>query len=112
MQHSVLTAFRKFLVSSPVSLEIFREEGIWDLFFSEDFFYFGHAREEFFLECCTNNDDDFLEKPETCYATSSNSPLKVDGVDIIQIEVISFVEFAATSCGSAHNLVSSLLFLH
>lgn len=92
-----------------MSLEIFREEGIWDLFFSENFFYFGPAFEEFFLESCTNNDDDFLEKPETYYATSSNSP-KADGADIIQIEVISFVEFAATSCGSAHNLVSYLLF--
>lgn len=111
MQHSVLTAFRKFLVSSPASLEIFREEGIWDLFFSENFFYFGHASEDFSLECCTNNDDDSSEKPETYYATSSNSPLKVEGVDIIQIEVISFVEFASTTCGSAHNLVSYLLFL-
>ncbi|KAG6608127.1 BEACH domain-containing protein B, partial [Cucurbita argyrosperma subsp. sororia] len=110
LQHSVLAAFRKFLVSSPVSLEIFREEGIWDLFFSENFFYFGPAFEEFTLESWTNNDD-FLEKPETYYATSSNCPPKVDGVDLIQIEVISFVEFAATSCGSAHNLpeLSALL---
>lgn len=92
-----------------MSLEIFREEGIWDLFFSENFFYFGPAFEEFTLESWTNNDD-FLEKPETYYATSSNCPPKVDGVDLIQIEVISFVEFAATSCGSAHNLVSYLLF--
>ncbi|XP_050939531.1 BEACH domain-containing protein B isoform X3 [Cucumis melo] len=104
LQHSVLAAFRKFLVSSPASLEIFREEGIWDLFFSENFFYFGHAFEDFSLECCTNNDDDSLEKHETYYATSSNSPLKVEGVDVIQMEVISFVEFASTTCGTAHNL--------
>ncbi|KAH7567643.1 hypothetical protein JRO89_XS07G0111300 [Xanthoceras sorbifolium] len=99
MQLSVLNAFRRVLVSSPISLEIFREEGIWDLIFSENFFYFGPALEDFSEECCTYNEAYSL-------SNSTNSHIKSSGVEVLQTEVISFVEFAATSIGSVHNLVS------
>ena len=85
-------------------LEIFREEGLWDLIFSENFFYFAPASEEFSGEYYEGSP----RKPEI-YATSSstNSQVKSSGVEILQMEVISFVVFAATSNGSAHNLVGA-----
>lgn len=111
LQHYVLNTFRKVLVSSPVLLEVFREEGIWDLIFSENFFYFGPASEELSAECYTYNEGS-PRKPEI-YATSSstNSQVKSSGVEILQMEVISFIEYVATSNGSAHNLVGASLVL-
>nr|XP_028963058.1 BEACH domain-containing protein B isoform X2 [Malus domestica] len=110
LQHCVLNAFRKVLVSSPVSLKVFREEGIWELIFSENFFYFGPASDDLCGECCT-----YYESPRNLELLSAssgiNSQAKVCGIEILQMEVISFVEFAATSSGSAHNLpeLSALL---
>lgn len=104
LQCYVLKMFRKDLVTSPVLLEIFREEGIWDLIFSKNFFYFAQASEEFSGEYYEGSP----RKPEI-YATSSstNNQVKSSGVEILQMEVISFVVFAATSNGSAHNLPES-----
>lgn len=111
LQHYILYAFRKILVSSPALLEIFRGEGIWDLIFSENFFYFapslddnsgeinayaGRVQQSFELDSCSR---------------PSKSHLKPTEVEILQMEVISFVEFAATLDGNAHNLVF-LLPLH
>ncbi|KAJ7958905.1 BEACH domain-containing protein [Quillaja saponaria] len=99
LQYSVLNAFRKFMVSSPRSLEIFREEGLWDLIFSENFFYFEPASEEIAEENFACNDE-----MSDIYSTSSST-------NNLRLEVISFVELAATSNGNAHNLpeVSVLL---
>ncbi|XP_023910441.2 BEACH domain-containing protein B isoform X2 [Quercus suber] len=107
LQCYVLQTFRKVLVSSTVLLEIFREEGIWDLIFSENFFYFVPASEEFSGEYYTYNEGS-PRKPEI-YATSSSvdSQVKSSGVEVLQMEIISLVEFAATSSGSAHNLPES-----
>lgn len=107
LQHRVLTAFRKVLISSPALLEVFRKEGIWDLIFSENFFYFGSASEELSEELTL-----YLEgspgRLEKYFASGSNAvQLKFGGIEIIQIEAISFVELAATSNGSVHNLVCS-----
>ncbi|KAK9032820.1 hypothetical protein V6N11_017863 [Hibiscus sabdariffa] len=105
LQHCVLNAFRKVLISSAVLLEVFRKEGIWDLIFSENFFYFALASEEFSEEF-TPYPAGFPKKLEK-YSDAKSSA----GVQIIQIEAISFVELAATSNGSVHNLpeVSALL---
>ncbi|KAE8714372.1 Binding isoform 4 [Hibiscus syriacus] len=105
LQHSVLNAFRKVLISSAVLLEVFRKEGIWDLIFSENVFYFGSAAEEFSEEF-TSYPEGSPKKLEKCSDARSNA-----GIQIIQIEAISFVELAATSNGSVHNLpeVSALL---
>ncbi|KAK6245788.1 hypothetical protein SCA6_008878 [Theobroma cacao] len=111
LQHCVLNAFRKVLVSSPALLEVFRKEGIWDLIFSENFFYFGQASEEFSEEFSPYHEES-PEKLEKCSASGNNSvQLKFSGVEIIPIEVISLVELAATSNGSVHNLpeLSALL---
>ncbi|XP_057974811.1 BEACH domain-containing protein B isoform X2 [Malania oleifera] len=104
LQHYVLCAFRKVLLSSPVLIEVFREEGIWDLFFSENFFYFQPALEEFSGEGWLHSVGS-LRKSEV-YSTSSctSSQEKASEIETLQMEVISFVEFAATFNGSAHNL--------
>ena len=86
---------------------MFRKEGIWDLIFSENFFYFGSASEEFSEEF-TPYHEGSPEKLEKYFASGSNVvQLKYGGIEIIQIEAISFVELAATSNGSVHNLVFS-----
>ncbi|KAK8597059.1 hypothetical protein V6N12_065535 [Hibiscus sabdariffa] len=106
LQHYVLKAFREVLTSSPELVEVFRKAGIWDLFFSENFFYFGSSKEEFSKEFSTY-DDGSLEKLEKYYASLSNVvQLKYSGVGTIQMKVITFVESVATSNGSVHNLVT------
>ncbi|KAI4337584.1 hypothetical protein L6164_015981 [Bauhinia variegata] len=108
LQSTFLNAFRNVLSSLPMSLEIFREEGIWDLILSENFFYFGSASEK-------NAGEVFAyirEESEIFSASSGNrSVTKVSGVSSLQMEVISFVEFAGTSDGNSHNLpeLSALL---
>ncbi|KAK8625809.1 hypothetical protein V6N13_056966 [Hibiscus sabdariffa] len=111
LQHYVLKAFREVLTSSPELVEVFRKAGIWDLFFSENFFYFGSSKEEFSKEFSTY-DDGSLEKLEKYYASLSNVvQLKYGGVGTIQMKVITFVESVATSNWSVHNLpeLSALL---
>ena len=93
LQNTVLNAFTNVLSSSPGSLEIFREEGIWDLIFSENFFYFESTSEHTTGEIFSHNE----EKSEVISALNSTRSLQMD--------VISFLEFAATSNGNAHNLV-------
>ncbi|XP_065880379.1 BEACH domain-containing protein B isoform X2 [Euphorbia lathyris] len=104
LQHSVLDAFRKVLASSPISLKVFREEGIWDLIFSENFFYFGPVSEEISGENFSCNEM-FTGKLEAATSSScANGQTKASGTEILQMEIISFVEFAATCDGSVHNM--------
>lgn len=102
MQQFVLNAFKKVLLLSPVSLEVFREERIWDLVFSENFFYFEQTAEEFSEDCLLYNEGTFSS------SMNSNTRVKTSVVEILQMEVISFVELAATSNGSVHNVVCFL----
>ncbi|KAM7253246.1 hypothetical protein ACFE04_025864 [Oxalis oulophora] len=101
LQNCVINAFKKVMVSSPGSLELFREECIWDLIFSENFFYFGPTPVVLSEDCSTSN-----EKIRT------KTQLKSDGFEIIQLEVISFVEFVASSSGSTHNLPELSALVH
>lgn len=105
LQQFVLNAFKKVLLLSPVSLEVFREERIWDLVFSENFFYFEQTAEEFSEDCLLYNEGTFSS------SMNSNTRVKTSVVEILQMEVISFVELAATSNGSVHNVpeLSALL---
>ncbi|KAI4307513.1 hypothetical protein L6164_030691 [Bauhinia variegata] len=104
LQRTVLNACRNVLSSSPISLEILREEGIWDLIFSENFFYFELDSEETAGEAFACIED----KSEIFSASSGNSSVaKVSRVNSLKMEVISFVEFAATSSGNSHNLPES-----
>ncbi|XP_043712024.1 BEACH domain-containing protein B-like isoform X2 [Telopea speciosissima] len=104
LEHCVLYAFRRVLVSSPPLLEVFREEGIWDLIFSENFFYFGPTSGESSRELMT--DIKGVPRYSELCSTSGSTPnqVKLGEVEILQMEVISFVEFAATFSGSSHNL--------
>lgn len=83
-------------------MDIFRAEGIWELVFSENFLYFSPAEDlppQFSVHC---------ESPTKNDTSSLKYKMKAYGVETLRKEVISFVEFAATSNGSAHNLVFSL----
>lgn len=108
LQDTVLNAFKDVLSSSPMTLDIFREEGIWDLIFSENFFYF-----ELASDSSSGGRFAHAEKKSEMFSASSSvsSVSKVGGANSLQMEVISFLEFAATSNGSAHNLVGSSIFL-
>lgn len=111
LQHCVLDAFTKVLVSSPVSLEIFREEGLWDLIFSENFFHFGPDSEEMAGECGSYSQGFPGQLDRNLSSTSISNQTKISSFEILQMEVISFVEFAATCNGTVDNLpeVSVLL---
>ncbi|KAL5988451.1 hypothetical protein ACLOJK_036215 [Asimina triloba] len=103
LQHYVLYAFRKVLVSSPRLLEVFRGKGIWDLIFSENFFYFGSPLEEISEENITY--PDFIPENFNVLSNSTKGQVKHSEIEILQVEVISFVEFAATLNGNSHNLI-------
>ena len=106
----MLFAFRKILVSSPTLLDVLRAEGVWDLIFSENFFYFWPASAECFVEYCKY--DEVPPWNLEIYSSSNRISSELHGseVDILQIEAISFVEFAATLNDSSHNLVGSSFF--
>lgn len=104
LQYYVLYAFRKVLASSPLLLEVFREEGLWDLIFSENFFYFVPSLEEVAGECSTFNEQSPKHSNNGSSSNCSSSQVRASEVETLQLEVLSFVEFAATSNGSAHNV--------
>lgn len=107
LQETVLNAFQDVLSSSPMSLKIFRVEGIWDLIFSENFFY-----SELYSEENSGEIFAYPEKPEFFPASSSVSSMSKEcRVNNLQMKVISFLEFAATSNGNSHNLVGSIFLL-
>ncbi|PKA52227.1 hypothetical protein AXF42_Ash010123 [Apostasia shenzhenica] len=107
MQHCILCTFRTVLVSSPALLEVFREEGMWDLIFSEKFFYFGPSLENYDLELKGKTDDNSDVNSDT-YEEKS----KPNDVDILQVEAISFLEFTAALNTSATNLPECSALLH
>lgn len=108
LHHHTLSSFRKFLISAPKLLEVFQEEGIWEFIFSENLFYFGMVLEE----CTTEieyNGKEFSQTSEISIRprfTFSKDLQKYNEVHILQMEAISFLEFAATLCDSPHNHVS------
>nr|XP_029116201.1 BEACH domain-containing protein B isoform X4 [Elaeis guineensis] len=104
LQHYILCAFRKVLVSAPVLLETFREERIWDLIFSEKFFYFRPSLEEVDEEIHAHSDSVLVNSELPSTAESSKDQAKPIKVDILQVEAISFLEFVATLSGNTNNL--------
>ncbi|XP_052201034.1 BEACH domain-containing protein B isoform X2 [Diospyros lotus] len=103
LQHYVLYAFRKVLVSSPTLLDGLRAEGIWDFIFSENFFYFVPASVECLGDSC-KHDEVHHSNLEICSSSNRVGSINGNDIDALQVEVISFVEFAATSNASKHNL--------
>ncbi|XP_038988519.1 LOW QUALITY PROTEIN: BEACH domain-containing protein B-like [Phoenix dactylifera] len=104
LQHYILCAFRKVLVSAPALLETFREERIWDLIFSEKFFYFRPSSEEVDAEIDAQGDSVLVKSELPSTTESSKDQAKPIKVDILQVEAISFLEFVATLSGNTNNL--------
>ncbi|KAG8369183.1 hypothetical protein BUALT_Bualt15G0124700 [Buddleja alternifolia] len=104
MQHYVLFAFKKVLASSPSLVDVFRAEGVWEFIFSESFFYFGPATPEFSGENCSSDKVPSVGDEEYCGSRSGDDRVNRNEVEILQVEVVSFMEFAATLSGSSHNL--------
>lgn len=104
LQHYILCAFRRVLVAAPVLLKAFREEGIWELIFSEKFFYFGSSSGEFFSDIGIQR-----EVLMMTYDLPSGYGITTDyarppGVDILQVEAISFLEFSASLKDNTDNM--------
>lgn len=104
LQHCILCAFRKVLVSAPALLEVFREEGIWDLIFSEKFFYFRPSLEEVDAEAAPHNEGVLISSNLPSISEISKHQGKTIKVDILQVEAISFLEFVATLNGNTNNM--------
>lgn len=107
LQHHVLFVLRNVLILSPSQLDVFRSEGVWDFIFSENFFYFGPVS----AECAEGYDScrEILPWDYACNLDSSSTDHQVNSseIEILQIEVISILEFAATLTGNSHNLVGA-----
>ena len=99
--------FRRVLVLAPALLTAFREEGVWDLIFSEDCFYLGSSVEDNQFHIVAENQNDSVKNNRI--ATDSESSYRAD-VNILQVEAISFLEFAATLSENSYNLVTFFLF--
>ncbi|CAL9114662.1 unnamed protein product [Musa textilis] len=104
LQHYILCAFRKVLVSAPALLEIFREEKIWELIFSEKFFYFGSSLEEFKMGRGTFSSGVLIDREISYRPENPNDLAKPAEVDVLQVEAISFLEFVAALNGNKNNL--------
>ncbi|PUZ74193.1 hypothetical protein GQ55_1G045900 [Panicum hallii var. hallii] len=100
LQHYMLCTFRKVLISAPALLKSFREEGLWDLIFSEKFFYFGSSVDYMHQIIQEAWNDQLIDAPKS---TDSESLNEID-VNILQAEAISFLEFAATLNENSNNL--------
>uniref|UniRef100_A0A0D9WT98 Plastocyanin-like domain-containing protein n=1 Tax=Leersia perrieri TaxID=77586 RepID=A0A0D9WT98_9ORYZ len=102
LQLYMIRTFRRVLVSKPSLLTAFREEGVWDLIFSENCFYFGSSVEDIQVHSVTEieTEDAINNNMET---TDSES-LYLSDVNILQLEAISFLEFAATLSENKYNL--------
>ncbi|KAJ9567814.1 hypothetical protein OSB04_003780 [Centaurea solstitialis] len=103
LQHYVLFVFRKILVLSPSLLDVFRSEGVWDFIFSEHF-YFGSGS-TVIPEAYFNYSDvrPWSSEPYT-RSKSGNKHASSNVTDILQTNVISVVEFAATLDATSHNV--------
>lgn len=119
------------LEGTPTVLSLFRKDGMWEVMFSEFFFYFGFGG----LNLPSLKESKRSTKKGTntqvTWATSKTSALDVNmgadhmrsgtfpssivaygGDEALSLEVISFVELAATVSGISDNLVISFLVSH
>ncbi|KAF2928095.1 BEACH domain-containing protein B isoform X2 [Oryza sativa Japonica Group] len=101
LQLYMIRTFRMVLVSKPTLLTAFREEGVWDLIFSENCFYFGSSVEDmqFHIVAEVQNEDINGNTEPT-----DSESLYLSDVNILQLEAISFLEYAATLNENKYNL--------
>lgn len=112
LQRRILYVLRKILTASPTILQTFREEGVWNLLFSEYFFYFkldtgGFSSETVLLSESAKKGSigyDSASKQSGDPSFHKYENLNLTQIETIQMEVISFVEFAATLNGCGDNL--------
>ncbi|WVZ77789.1 hypothetical protein U9M48_025613 [Paspalum notatum var. saurae] len=104
LQHYMLCTFRKVLISAPALLTSFREEGLWDLIFSEKIFYFGTPADYIHRTTHETWNDQLIDDPKSTFSRNFSET----DVNIIQAEAISFLEFAATLNENSNNLPECL----
>lgn len=104
----MIRTFRRVLVSAPALLTAFREEGVWDLIFSEDCFYIGSSVSVEDIQFHIVREDQNDNVKNNRKATNYESSYRTD-VNILQVEAISFLEFAATMNENTYNLVTVFL---
>jgi len=92
--------FKRVLISTPALLPAFREEGVWDLIFSGNFFYFGSSVEDTCFHTVTDIKNGDVNSNQI--SIHSESLYRTD-VKILQAEAISFLEFAATLHENTYN---------
>ncbi|XP_024315441.1 BEACH domain-containing protein B [Brachypodium distachyon] len=103
IQLYMIRTFRRVLVSAPALLTAFREEGVWDLIFSEDCFYIGSSVSVEDIQFHIVREDQNDNVKNNRKATNYESSYRTD-VNILQVEAISFLEFAATMNENTYNL--------
>ncbi|KAL6603651.1 hypothetical protein ACP70R_044012 [Stipagrostis hirtigluma subsp. patula] len=101
LQYYMIRMFRRVLISAPALLTAFRVEGVWDLIFSENFFNLGSPVEDSHFQNVTEtqNGDANNNKISTGYESSYGTD-----VNILQVEAISLLEFAATLNENTYNM--------
>ncbi|WVZ78912.1 hypothetical protein U9M48_026555 [Paspalum notatum var. saurae] len=101
LQYYMIRMFKRVLISTPALLPAFREEGVWDLIFSGNFFYFGSAVQDTHFHMVTDIQNGDVNGDRI--STYSESLYRTD-VNILQVEAISFLEFAATLNENTYNM--------
>ncbi|RCV22961.1 hypothetical protein SETIT_4G261700v2 [Setaria italica] len=100
LQYYMIRMFKRVLISTPALLPAFREEGVWDLIFSGNFFYFGSAVEDTHFDIVTDVQNGDINSSRISIDSES---LYCTDVNILQVEAISFLEFAATLNENTYN---------
>ncbi|XP_062179129.1 BEACH domain-containing protein B-like [Phragmites australis] len=101
LQYYMVRMFRRVLISTPALLTAFRVEGVWDLIFSEIFFYFGSPVEDGHFHIVSEIQNGDVNNNRI--STDSESSYLTD-VNILQVEAISLLEFAATLNENTYNM--------
>ncbi|KAL6873753.1 hypothetical protein ACP4OV_013835 [Aristida adscensionis] len=101
LQYYIIRMFRRVLISAPALLTAFRVEGVWDLIFSDNFFYLGSPVEDAHFHIVTENQNGDVNNIKI--STDSESSYHTD-VNILQVEAISLLELAATLNENAYNM--------
>ncbi|CAK9237200.1 unnamed protein product [Sphagnum troendelagicum] len=124
LQHYTLCVLKKLLELSPSVLQLYQEDGVWDVMFSQYFFYFGlgdYIMQGFETTAGSTMGSSLVVTANrtVCEAPLSASTGIEDGADHedyviripdsmdmepLRLEVISFVELAATVNGTQNNL--------
>lgn len=108
------------LEGTPTVVNLFRKDGVWDLVFSEWFFYYGFEdssrfsergkRHSSVTEDCSASTWKIQKAPSLNFGTPNSEGFALSfyvslDTEPLRLEVISFLELAATTSGISDNLV-------